>query len=261
MLENRRWVITPVLASLGFVSLACASPIARAQWAMGARPFSPRIFVTPIPGEPFSATEEVSITSAATNGGPFQRKSFALIARDSRGRIHNERRVNVPLTSTQDPWLVSFMVYDPYTQMSAFMNPYAHIAREITFTRAAGTAPPNNWAQHESPSTLADPNVRLDDLGTSLMEGLELHGYRRTVTIPQEISGTAQPVVVTDEYWYSEELHINMLEKHTDPRTGELTVRLTKLIRVEPPSNLFDVPLDYKVVDITPPSPSLTSQY
>ncbi|HLJ42429.1 MAG TPA: hypothetical protein VKT50_13145 [Candidatus Acidoferrales bacterium] len=260
MLGNRRLVITAVLASLGFVSLTFVARIARGQWAMGALPFARRIFVTPIPGAPFSATEEISITSAATNGSPFQRRSFALIARDSGGRIHNESRVNVPLTSTRDPWLVSFMVYDPNRQMSTFMNPYTHIAREITFTRAAGTAPPNNWAQHQSPSTLGDPNVRLEDLGTSLLEGLEVHGYRRTVTLPQKISGTEQPVIVVDEYWYSEDLHINLLEKHTDPRTGELTVRLTKLIRVEPPSNLFDVPLDYKVVDITPPSPSLESQ-
>ena len=260
MLGNRHFVITAVLTSLGFVSLAFASPQARAQRAMGDPPFSPRIYVPPIPGSPFSATEEISITSAVTSGGAFQRRSFALIARDSGGRIHNESRVNVPLTSTRDPWLVSFMVYDPNRQMSTFMNPYTHIAREITFTRAAGTAPPNNWAQHQSPSTLGDPNVRLEDLGTSLLEGLEVHGYRRTVTLPQKISGTEQPVIVVDEYWYSEDLHINLLEKHTDPRTGELTVRLTKLIRVEPPSNLFDVPLDYKVVDITPPSPSLESQ-
>lgn len=260
MPRNHHLVATAILACLGFVSLAFVSPLARAQRAMGAPPFSPRIYVTPIPGSPFSATEEVSIISAATNGSAFQRKSSALIARDSRGRIHNESRVNVPLTFTRDPQLISFMVYDPYRQMSTFMNPYTHIAREITFARAAGTAPPNNWAQHQSPSTLGDPNIRLDDLGTSMMEGLEVHGYRRTATLPQKISGTAQPIVVTDEYWYSEDLHINLLEKHADPRTGELTVRLTKLIRVEPPSNLFDVPFDYKVVDITPPSRSLESQ-
>jgi hypothetical protein len=260
MLGNRRLVSAAVLTSLGFVSLVFVPPIARAQRAMGAPPFSPRIFVTPIPGAPFSATEEVSITSAATNGGAFQRKSSALIARDSRGRIHNERRVNVPLASAQDPPLVSSMVYDPYRKMSTFMDPYTHVARQITFANPASPAPPNNWAQHKSLSTLVDPNVRLDDLGTSLMEGLEVHGYRRTVTLPQKISGTEQPVIVTDEYWYSEELHINMLEKHTDPRTGELTVRLTKLIRVEPPSDLFDVPLEYKVVDVTPPSLSLISQ-
>lgn len=260
MLGSRRLVITAVLTSVGFVSLAFLSPMARAQRAMGAPPFSPRIFVTPIPGAPFSATEEISITSAATNGGAFQRKSSALIARDSRGRIHNERRANVPPTSEQNSPLVSSMVYDPYRQMSTFMNPYTHIAREIAFTRAADTAPPNNWAQHTSPSAYADAKVRLEDLGASLLEGLDVHGYRRTVTLPQKITGTQQPVVVTDEYWYSEDLHINMLEKHTDPRTGELIVRVTKLIRVEPPSNLFDVPLDYKVVDVTPPSSSLTSQ-
>jgi len=260
MLRNRPRVIGAVLVSLGFVSLVFVLPFARAQWAMGAPPFSPRIFVTPIPGEPFSATEEVSITSAVTNGSAFQRKSFALIARDSRGRIHNERHANVPLTSARNPALLSTLVYDPDTQMSTFMNPHTQIARQITFARPAAAAPPNNWAQRQSTNSHADPNVLLEDLGTSLMEGVDVHGYRRTVTLPQKITGTGQPVVVTDEYWYSEELRINMLETHTDPRTGQLAVRVTKLDRVEPIPNLFDIPPQYKVVDITPPSPSLTSQ-
>lgn len=87
-----------------------------------------------------------------------------------------------------------------------------------------------------------------------MIEGADVHGYRRIVTVPEKINGTEQPVAVTDEYWYTEELHINMLQKHTDPRTGELTVRVTNLNRLEPPLELFDVPLEYKVVDITPPA-------
>ena len=56
-----------------------------------------------------------------------------------------------------------------------------------------------------------------------------------------------------DEYWYSEELHINLLAKHRDPRTGELTLRVTQLNRNEPAVELFEVPPGYKVVDMTQP--------
>jgi len=57
-----------------------------------------------------------------------------------------------------------------------------------------------------------------------MMENVEVHGTRKSRTIPAEFSGTGQPIVITDEYWYSADLHLNMLVKHNDPRTGEQTV-------------------------------------
>jgi hypothetical protein len=233
---------------------ACMARVARAQGAMGAPPFTRQIYMTPIPGAPFSAVVEQEMTTVLQDGNSFQRKSVAEIARDSRGRIHNETRQNLPLTATGKPVLISMMTYDPDRRMSTFMNPYTHIARQLTFAHAESTAPPDDWAQHTQPASTTYPEqFHFEDLGTSVMEGVDVHGYRRTVTLPQQISATEQPVVVTDEYWYSEELHINMLQKHSDPRTGELTVRVTKLERIEPPSALFEVPPEYKVVDITPP--------
>jgi hypothetical protein len=59
--------------------------------------------------------------------------------------------------------------------------------------------------------------------------------------------------MITDEYWYSEQLHINLLAKHSDPRTGQLTVTVTQLNPNEPALELFEVPPGYKVVDMTPP--------
>lgn len=253
MLNRRDVVAGGILACASFALMALTVPGSRAQWAIGAPAFSRQIYMTPVPGEPFSAVVEQQMTTVLKNGTSFQRKSVAEIARDSAGRIHNETRQNVPLTFTQKPALVSMMTYDPDRRMSTFMNPYTHIARQKTFAYAAGTAPPNDWAQHPyPPSTTQD--VHLEDLGTSMMEGVNVHGYRRTVTLPQTVSGTDQPVAVMDEYWYSEDLHINMLQKHSDPRTGELTVRVTRLERVEPPAEMFEIPAGYKVVDITPPS-------
>ena len=67
------------------------------------------------------------------------------------------------------------------------------------------------------------------------------------------MSGTDQPVVIIDEYWYSDELHLNILEKHSDPRSGELTITVTQLNRNEPAADLFEIPPNYKIVDVTPP--------
>lgn len=59
--------------------------------------------------------------------------------------------------------------------------------------------------------------------------------------------------MVTDEIWYSEGLHINLVTKHNDPRTGNLTMTVTGINPNEPDVDLFAIPPDYKVVDMTPP--------
>ena len=38
-----------------------------------------------------------------------------------------------------------------------------------------------------------------------------------------------------------------VMSRHSDPRTGETTFRLTSLSRAEPPRTLFEPPADYKV--------------
>ena len=60
-------------------------------------------------------------------------------------------------------------------------------------------------------------------------------------------------MTVVDEYWYSEDLHVNLLVRHSDPRTGVQTVALSDIKREEPPPAFFEVPEGYKTVDMTPP--------
>lgn len=79
----------------------------------------------------------------------------------------------------------------------------------------------------------------------SEMETVSVHGVRQTQTIPANASGTGKDVVVTDEYWYSEELRINMLIKHNDPRTGSMTMTVTQVSRREPDSGMFEIPPGY----------------
>ena len=110
-----------------------------------------------------------------------------------------------------------------------------------------------NWAQRESGENHSRPNAQFEDLGTNTLDGILVHGYRRTVTLRSKASGTGEPVAVTDEYWYSEELHLNLLANHADPRTGKLTVTVTPIDRNEPSGDLFQIPSGYKLVDMTPP--------
>jgi hypothetical protein len=51
---------------------------------------------------------------------------------------------------------------------------------------------------------------------------------------------------VTDR-WFSNELKIHILIKHSDPRSGENTTRTRIIDRSEPDPSLFQVPADYTI--------------
>jgi hypothetical protein len=206
------------------------------------------IFVTPVPGAPLTAIVEVQSAQVLADGSILAKKSVANIARDSQGRIYNERRQLVSPSFNGRPQLLSFHVYDPETRISTFVNPTTRVARQFTLS---APAPVVEASPGSLISTRKQP-IEGEDLGTQMMEGVSAHGVRKTSAVPAAASGTGKPVVVTDEYWYSDELHLNMLVKHDDPRTGQQTVTVTRVDRSEPNEAMFKVPAGYKVVDENP---------
>lgn len=108
--------------------------------------------------------------------------------------------------------------------------PAPHIAR-YKFSMAGGV--------HEDGAT--------EQLGKQIIEGLEVEGKRTTVTIPAGQIGNEQPIVVTNESWYSPELQVIVFSRRDDPMAGTTTYRLTNIVRAEPDPSLFEVPADYTV--------------
>jgi hypothetical protein len=235
---------------------ALAAPLAFSQEASDLRPpqyrgvaeFVDGIFVTPVPGAPLTALVELQSTQVLADGSTEVRKSTAKIARDSEGRIYNERRQLVSPSFTGNPPLLSFHIFDPASRLNTFLNPSTHIARQFASPAPAPVAEPISG----SPVSARQPLVEGEDLGTEIMESVLVHGTRKTRTVPATASGTGKPVVVTDESWYSDELHLNMLVKHHDPRSGQQTVTVTHVNRSEPDPAMFEVPAGYRVVDETP---------
>lgn len=82
------------------------------------------------------------------------------------------------------------------------------------------------------------------------IEGLAGLGTRTTTVIPAGAAGNAQPLRIVSEEWSSPELHLFLLTKHSDPRLGETTYRLTNIVRSEPSPSLFQVPADYTFRDL-----------
>jgi hypothetical protein len=144
------------------------------------------------------------------------------------------------------PPLIEVYLFDPQTRVKTIYEPATHIARQQVLPE------PNN----ASPlSSLSNPLVKVEDLGSSTIEDIEVKGTRRTlIIIPGKANGDSAALSVVDEYWYSEDLHVNLLLRHNDPRTGLQTITLKDIKREEPPQEFLEVPQDYKIVDMTPPA-------
>jgi hypothetical protein len=94
-----------------------------------------------------------------------------------------------------------------------------------------------------------DGRKKVEALGKKMIEGVEAEGRRSTLTIAAGEIGNTLPIEVVDENWYSPDLQVQVMTRHSDPRSGETTYRLTNIKRGEPDRSLFGVPTDYTIVD------------
>jgi hypothetical protein len=72
-------------------------------------------------------------------------------------------------------------------------------------------------------------------------------GWRTYTAVPDAES--ARPLIVIDEEWYSSEMAMTVLWRHSDPREGETIMRWIHMSRVEPELSAFAPPEGYRVVD------------
>lgn len=203
------------------------------------------IFVTPIPNAPFRGVVEEQQSFVQKNGTMVNFKTMRVIARDSAGRIYIETRELRPVSSTMTPALLRVHIYDPQTRVSTMLFPRQRLYRNFVVNRSPSTEPPGQMDASAAGENLPVSQFsKQEDLGTKEMDGLQVHGVREIQTIPA--SGGGQPIVVTDEYWYSDYLHINVVVQHNDPRTGSVTSTVTQISQDEPDPSLFTIPDGYK---------------
>jgi hypothetical protein len=227
---------------LVLVAIAIATSGALAQG-------SPDVFVTPIPHAPFTGVINVerSIVRGDGSGSIINLKTMRQIGRDSQGRIYNESRTLVPMSSRKTPKVVSVHLYDPQTRVSIMLNPQERTFSTRTVNHPPATVPLALLYASPTGNTLPQNEfTKEEDLGVREMEGETVHGVREIQTIPAESSDTGKEIVIIDEYWYSDELRINLGITHRDPRTGSVTMTVTQIARTEPDPAMFEIPDEYR---------------
>jgi hypothetical protein len=88
-----------------------------------------------------------------------------------------------------------------------------------------------------------------EPIGKKNIEGVIAEGTRNVETIETGEIGNDRPIQIVNEQWYSDELGMMVMSKHTDPRSGDESFRVTNIRRGDPASYLFQPPADSHVVN------------
>jgi hypothetical protein len=230
-----------VLPALLVVVSGALVPSALAQNTNG-------IFVTPTADAPFTGAIDVEQSEVRPDGSVVLLKTIGDVARDSRGRVYRVFRPFVPANSGETIPIVRIHIYDPETRGFTYLYPQRHVYVTGTVRHPPAAEPADMIASATGRGAPPNQFTKEEDLGLRQIAGVSAHGVRETQTIPAADGNGGRDVVLTDEYWYSEDLHLNVKVSHNDPRTGSLTMTLTKATRTDPDPSLFQIPEGYHPV-------------
>lgn len=249
-----------------------------------------------VKGAPYSAEAVTERTQVLEDGNRIVQKNTAQIYRDSEGRIRREQQFGAigPFASSTEPH-TNIMIHDPVKGEHYILEPDEQVARKMPAhfrglmppPRPHGPMPPPDpkleGVEDEDVLVAPAPHPEMrqvftyfskpadgtsESLGKQIMEGVEVEGTRTTTTIPEGQIGNERAIQIVSEKWYSPELQVNVMTKHSDPRFGTTLYQLRNINRQEPDKSLFQIPAGYKVEDaptgdrvfikkkvITPPKP------
>jgi hypothetical protein len=235
-----------------------------------------------VKGAPYSAEAVNESTQVLADGTRIVNKTSSMLYRDSDGRERREETIAKlgPWNSSGTPAKAIF-ISDPVAKVNYSLDEKTHTATKspgglpavgrimtqgalpgggivsagghgaVTIARAERVESRNGEVQvfrmESNGSTTTASAPKIENLGTQMVEGVSAEGTRETITIPAGQIGNDRELKIVSERWYSPELKVTVMSKHSDPRTGETVYKLTNINRSEPQRSLFEVPADYSV--------------
>jgi hypothetical protein len=222
-----------------------------------------------VKGAPYSGVEVTESMQVLADGTRIHNEQQTNVARDGEGRMRRETPEQVTIW---DPVANTTYFLDTKSQTGK-KGPMTHMVVMKNITEGGQTRmayhvmtsgdavisePPRPPLQvmdgmklkleaEASAKRVVRDGGKAESLGQQMVEGVPCEGTRTTMTIEAGTIGNDRPIQIVNERWYSRELQTVVMTKHSDPRTGEETFRLTNVSRSEPPSTLFQAPADYQI--------------
>jgi hypothetical protein len=193
-----------------------------------------------IKDSPFSAETIREESKRLFDGTIIKNQSKGLIYRDGLGRTRQEQPFE---------FIGGFQVVGENNQPKRLVNivdsvsgnAYSVDAESKTYFKyPMQTIPP-------FPRQNDRKDAKTESLGTKNIEGVNAEGTRTTIEIPIGQIGNEKPINVVTEKWFSPQLQVIVLSKHSDPFIGEVVFKLVNIKLGEPLAELFKVPGDYKL--------------
>lgn len=209
-----------------------------------------------VKGAPYSAVTVSESVQTLGDGNRIRQTNTSNVYRDSAGRTRRE-------VLKKDGTVQSIVISDPSTGINYTLNPQTRTAMKSEFAGMMKKMAVEQEAmakkmeaEKKTPTAKTVQGFSLgekrpgESLGQQMFDGIAAQGTRTTVTIAAGKIGNDLPINIVSEQWYSPELQLLVMTKHSDPRTGETTYRLTNINRAEPDQSLFEVPSNYTVDEI-----------
>lgn len=178
---------------------------------------------------------------------------------DPRSKMARKMVFSNMKTFSSDSKAVSDAAGDPLA--SADKHAIEAKAMKATFEIRSGPGEPMRMPPPKGGILMGEPATftfklqepKIEALGKQTIEGVEAEGQRATITIPAGEIGNELPILIVSENWYSPELQVTVMSRHSDPRMGETVYKLTNITRAEPAHSLFEVPPDYTIKEAPEP--------
>lgn len=204
--------------------------------------------VPPTTNAPFTATVTTELTKILADDSKQTNWNHRTIARDSSGRVFQERRffapngdkVATPLSELDyaDPNRHELYVCRPM-EKACYLYPYNYNAAQTANLAPAG------------PLQNGRGMVKREALGQKTIEDVDVVGSREVTTINAGVVGNERTEPIVKEFWYSPRLGINVIAKRFDPRFGVQNFVVSNISLSEPDPKLFVVPDGYRVVKMS----------
>ncbi|MET0556088.1 MAG: hypothetical protein ABW221_23820 [Vicinamibacteria bacterium] len=222
-------------------------------------------------GAPYAAESVTERVQTLADGTRITATSRGSVLRDSEGRTRREQTLGAigPMFAEGKGPRHAF-INDPVAGVHYVLELDEKIARKLPSPMGHDLPGPGHHvvrfekrivvADKDKPAVeqdvvfrTADPaeekadDARSEPLGQQTIAGVTAEGTRSVVTIPAGSIGNDRPLEIVSERWYAPQLQVVVMSRHSDPRFGETTYRLTNLTRDEPDAAAFTVPSDFTV--------------
>lgn len=208
------------------------------------------IYVPPIPNAPFTAIVHTEWIRSLSDGGTFTVVNQRQIARDSTGRLYEERWLLVPKGGKVQSQMNVIQIADPsaHTLCNCFLlrKPRQCVVEDY---RGSATAVYRSQQGQSGPLPNGDGFRIHENLGIQDIAGIATEGTRDTTTINQGVFGNDRPYNMIRESWFASSLGVNLKSEITNPSFGKEVFTLTDVSQSAPDPKLFEIPAGFEIVD------------